>query len=83
MSYPPGVSERKVFMMTKNEYQVTGMSCGHCESAVRGEVSKLTGVEQVDVSAADGRLVITASQPVADADVLAAVDEAGYEAVRV
>ncbi|CAN5609046.1 heavy-metal-associated domain-containing protein [Microbacterium sp.] len=70
-------------MATTNEYQVTGMSCEHCESAVRGEVSKLGGVEQIDVSAASGRLVITSTQPLADADVLAAVDEAGYEAVRV
>ena len=50
---------------------------------MRGEVSKLGGVEQIDVSAASGRLVITSTQPLADADVLAAVDEAGYEAVRV
>jgi copper chaperone CopZ len=70
-------------MTTTNEYQVTGMSCGHCESAVRTEVSKLAGVEQIDVSATSGRLVITSTQPLADADVLAAVDEAGYEAVRV
>ena len=69
--------------MTMNEYQVTGMSCGHCEAAVRGEVSKLSGIEQIDVSAASGRLVITSAEPLADADVLAAVDEAGYEAVRV
>ena len=69
--------------MATNEYQVTGMSCGHCESAVRTEVSKLGGVEQIDVSATSGRLVITSTQPLADADVLAAVDEAGYEAVRV
>jgi copper chaperone len=69
--------------MATNEYQVTGMSCGHCESAVRGEVSKLTGVEQVDVSAASGRLVIVSTEALADEDVLAAVDEAGYEAVRV
>ena len=74
---------RKVWKMTTNEYQVTGMSCGHCESAVRGEVSKLKGVEQVDVSAASGRLVITSAEPLADEDVRAAVDEAGYEAVRV
>jgi copper chaperone len=70
-------------MATMNKYQVTGMTCGHCESAVRTEVSKLDGVEQVDVSAATGRLVVSAVQPLSDADVLAAVDEAGYEAVRV
>jgi copper chaperone len=70
-------------MAMMNEYQVTGMTCAHCESAVRTEVAKLDGVEQVDVSAASGRLVVSAAQPLSDADVLAAVDEAGYEAVRV
>ncbi|HMU35888.1 MAG TPA: heavy-metal-associated domain-containing protein [Marmoricola sp.] len=67
--------------MTTTEYQVTGMTCGHCESAVREEVSKIAGVSQVDVSAATGKLVITSANPLADTDVLAAVDEAGYEAV--
>lgn len=67
--------------MTTTEYQVTGMTCGHCESAVREEVSKIAGVSQVDVSAATGKLVITSAKPLADTDVLAAVDEAGYEAV--
>lgn len=69
-------------MTTVNEYQVTGMTCGHCESAVRAEVVKLGGVEHVDVSAASGRLVISSAQPLSDDAVLAAVDEAGYEAVR-
>jgi copper chaperone len=69
--------------MTTNEFQVTGMSCGHCESAVRGEVSKLSGVNGVEVSATSGRLVITSAQPLDESDVIAAVDEAGYEAVRV
>ncbi len=70
-------------MTTVNEFQVTGMSCGHCEASVRGEVSKLAGVENVEVSAASGRLVVTSAEPLADADVLAAVDEAGYTAARV
>lgn len=69
--------------MTTNEFQVTGMSCGHCEAAVRGEVSKLEGVAQVDVSASTGKLVISTTAPVSDADIIAAVDEAGYDAVRV
>jgi copper chaperone len=73
----------RVNPMTTNEFQVTGMSCGHCESAVRGEVAKVAGVEQVDVSAASGRLLISASAPLDDAAVLAAVAEAGYEAARV
>lgn len=69
--------------MTTTEYQVTGMSCGHCEAAVRREVAQLPGVTDVQVSAQTGRLVIGASGPVADADVLAAVDEAGYSAARI
>jgi copper chaperone len=69
--------------MTTNEFEVTGMSCGHCESAVRGEVSKIEGVEQIDVSAASGRLLVTIDRPVSDDDILAAVSEAGYSAARV
>lgn len=67
----------------QSRYQVTGMSCGHCEVAVRGEVGALPGVEQVDVSAATGQLVVRSAGPLDDAAVLAAVDEAGYEAERV
>ena len=69
-------------MATTTEYQVTGMSCGHCETAIRGEVSEIPGVTGVEVSATTGRLAVTADNPVDDAAVLAAVDEAGYTAVR-
>ena len=68
--------------MTTNEYQVTGMTCSHCELSVRTEVSRIEGVEAVDVNAQTGRLVVTSVQPLDDAAVLAAVDEAGYAAVR-
>ncbi|MGW9627140.1 heavy-metal-associated domain-containing protein [Microbacterium sp. NPDC055521] len=67
--------------MSTTEFQVTGMTCGHCEMSVREEVEKVAGVESIDVSAQTGRLVVTAAAPV-DADaVIAAVDEAGYRAV--
>ena len=68
--------------MSEKIYQVTGMTCSHCEHAVSSEVSQIVGVDHVEVSAATGRLVITSSEPVADEQVLAAVDEAGYTAVR-
>ncbi|AQY03207.1 MULTISPECIES: heavy-metal-associated domain-containing protein [Microbacterium] len=68
--------------MTKNEFQVTGMTCGHCEMSVREEVSEIPGVEDVQVSAQTGKLVVTGSTSVDDAQVLAAVAEAGYSAVR-
>lgn len=65
-------------------YVVTGMTCGHCEHAVREEVGALPGVVGVDVSAADGRLAVQVADGVTldDQAVLEAVDEAGYSAVR-
>ncbi|MBD8044929.1 heavy-metal-associated domain-containing protein [Arthrobacter sp. Sa2BUA2] len=68
--------------MTTNEYQVTGMTCGHCELSVREEVEQIPGVEDIQVSAQTGRLAVTASEPLDDSKVLAAVEEAGYSAVR-
>lgn len=69
-------------MSTTTEYQVTGMSCGHCENAIRAEVSEVPGVMSIDVSAATGRLAVTTEQPVQDSAVFAAVDEAGFQASR-
>lgn len=69
--------------MSTITYAVTGMTCGHCELSVREEVSEVAGVQDVEVSAATGTLIVTSSGPVDDAQVLHAVDEAGYSAVRV
>ena len=69
--------------MSTSEYQVTGMSCGHCEMSIREEVGQLVGVQQIEVSAATGTLVVTSSEPLSDAAVYGAVEEAGYSAVRV
>ncbi|CAH0122866.1 hypothetical protein SRABI121_00035 [Microbacterium sp. Bi121] len=68
--------------MSTTEYQVTGMTCGHCEMSVREEVGQVAGVDAIEVSAQTGKLVVTASAPLDDAAILAAVDEAGYSAVR-
>ena len=68
--------------MAVSEYQVTGMTCGHCEMSVREEVGEIAGVTGIDASAQTGKLVVTASDEVDDAKVLAAVEEAGYQAER-
>lgn len=68
--------------MTTVEYTVTGMTCGHCEMSVREEVEQVAGVSTIDVSATTGRLVVSGGQSIDDAAVLAAVEEAGYRAVR-
>ncbi len=69
--------------VSTSRYAVSGMTCGHCESSVREEVGEVAGVESVDVSAATGTLVVTTSGPVDDTNILDAVEEAGYSAVRV
>lgn len=71
-------------MSETRTYTVTGMSCGHCESAVREEIEALEGVAGISVSAAEASLSLTVEEPTAgDEAVLAAVEEAGYVAERV
>jgi copper chaperone CopZ len=60
-------------------YQVTGMTCAHCEGAVAQEIGALAGVSSVTAEAASGRVTVVSAAPLAEADVRAAVDEAGYE----
>ncbi|MCQ8770738.1 heavy-metal-associated domain-containing protein [Streptomyces telluris] len=62
-------------------YRVTGMTCGHCESAVTEEISALPGVVSVKAVAAAGQVTVTSAAPLDDEAVRAAVDEAGYELV--
>jgi copper chaperone len=58
---------------------VTGMTCDHCASAVRAEISKLPGVSGVDVDVAAGTVDVTGDPLPGDAPLRAAVEEAGYE----
>ncbi|MFG2007111.1 heavy-metal-associated domain-containing protein [Spirillospora sp. NPDC048911] len=67
--------------MTVAAFAVSGMSCGHCASAVTEEVSQLAGIQQVDVDVAGGSVRISANGPIDEGDVRAAIEEAGYEVV--
>ncbi|QFZ18985.1 heavy-metal-associated domain-containing protein [Saccharothrix syringae] len=64
--------------MTESTYTVSGMTCGHCVASVTEEVSQIPGVTGVDVDLATGAVTVTSAEPVAEADVRAAVEEAGY-----
>jgi copper chaperone len=66
--------------MTTTSYKVTGMTCEHCVHAVTSEVSALDGVSTVDVQlVANGvsTVTVTSAAPLPDAEVSAALDEAG------
>jgi copper chaperone len=61
-------------------YLVSGMSCSHCISAVTEEVTKVTGVDGVEVDLRS-KLVQVHGTGVDRGAVVAAIDEAGYDAV--
>lgn len=65
--------------MSEATYIVTGMTCDHCVRAVAAEVSELPGVAGVDVELSTGKVTISSEAPLDEADVKAAVEEAGYE----
>ncbi|WP_431907840.1 heavy-metal-associated domain-containing protein [Nonomuraea jabiensis] len=65
--------------MATATYAVKGMTCGHCVSSVKEEVSEVAGVTSVEVDLASGLLTVESDSPVETAKVVAAVEEAGYE----
>jgi copper chaperone len=62
-----------------SELTVAGMTCGHCVASVTEELQEISGVNDVQVDLATGRVRFTAAQPVSDAEVQAAVEGAGYQ----
>ncbi|MEW1848574.1 copper ion binding protein, partial [Nonomuraea angiospora] len=58
---------------------VKGMTCGHCVSSVKEEVGEVSGVTSVEVDLASGLLTVESDGPVGAAEIVAAVEEAGYE----
>ena len=59
-------------------YTVPGMHCAHCEAAVKRELEAARGVEMVDVDLESKRVAVTGTG-LDDAELRAAIDEAGYE----
>ncbi|QYC37725.1 Copper chaperone CopZ [Nonomuraea coxensis DSM 45129] len=60
-------------------YTVKGMTCGHCVSSVKEEVGEVAGVTSVEVELESGLLTVSSDEPVEQARIAAAVEEAGYE----
>jgi copper ion binding protein len=62
-------------------YSVPGMSCAHCTAAVEEEVGRVPGVALVAADL-ETKLVRVRGEALDDDALRAAIDEAGYEAVR-
>ena len=66
--------------MSTQTFPVTGMTCGHCVSAVSSELKEIPGVTDVSVDLVAGgtsTVTVTSDAPVSETDVAAALDEAG------
>ncbi|HJS92662.1 MAG TPA: cation transporter [Solirubrobacteraceae bacterium] len=59
-------------------YSVPAMSCGHCRTAITGEVTKVAGVSAVDVDL-ETKTVTVNGVGFNEAAVRDAIDEAGYD----
>jgi copper chaperone len=57
-------------------YSVSGISCGHCKTAIEGEVAEVTGVDSVHVDV-DAKTVVVEGGD--DAAIRAAIADAGYD----
>jgi copper chaperone CopZ len=66
--------------MNTLSFTVPGMTCGHCEAAVKGEISKLSSVTDVTVDLGT-KVVVVSGADLDQASIFAAVDEAGFEPV--
>ena len=58
---------------------VNGMMCGHCEAHVKKALEAIDGIESAVASHEENSVVITTTKDVAEADIKAAVEDAGYE----
>jgi copper chaperone len=62
----------------KQVFLVTGMTCGHCKSAVELAIRGIDGVTVAQVDLKAGKAIVEGQ--FADQSVVASVEEAGYEA---
>ncbi|WP_144122093.1 heavy-metal-associated domain-containing protein [Catellatospora sichuanensis] len=66
-------------MSVRTTYQITGMTCGHCASAVTRELTALPGVKEVEIDLAAGNAAVVSDSVLPLDEVRNAVDEAGYQ----
>lgn len=77
---PATTAATKETTMANQTYSITGMTCGHCASAVTSELTALDGVTDVYVDLVAGgtsTVTVTSTQPLGDTQIAAALDEAG------
>ncbi|UOR11150.1 copper chaperone CopZ [Halobacillus amylolyticus] len=61
--------------------QVKGMTCGHCEAAVKGALQEVNGVKDVNVDLTTGKVDVSYEGDVSHAEMEEAIEEQGYDVV--
>lgn len=61
---------------------VEGMSCGHCEKAVKNALGELEGVKSVEVDLASKKVEVE-GENLQDNIIKEAIEEAGYEVIEI
>ena len=59
-------------------FQVDGMSCGHCEKAVRAAIQALQADAEVHIELATGKVQVNAAM-LTVTQIQSAIEEAGYD----
>ncbi len=62
---------------------IEGMSCGHCAARIEKALTKLDGVSTATVNLAGKFAEIDTAKELDDKAVMAAIDSAGYQFVKV
>ena len=70
---------RKEREMIKQEIEITGMSCGHCEGKVVKELLHIAGVSEATASSDSGLALLTSDHEVSLELIQQAVEQAGYK----
>lgn len=66
----------------QKHFDVTGMTCEHCENRVSREVGEVPGILTAVADSSAGRLTVTSAGALDEAAIAAAVEEAGYTLVH-
>ena len=64
--------------MSTKTYEITGMTCSSCQLHVEKAISKVAGVEAVDVNLVTNKASVTMSDDVLEAAIIKAVEDSGY-----
>lgn len=68
--------------MAEKTFKVPDVSCEHCITAIKGELSKIEGVDAIDVDISSKLVTVVHNGQVTDEQLVAGLDEAGYEVAK-